>query len=71
MVACRILEYNLGMQTYSHTMPTSSSVAQRKDALLSVLGKSHKIQTHGNPDLFDYAYATFTIDDARQIKSLL
>ena len=38
--------------------------------LISVLEKKHKIKTRGNPDLFDYSYATFTIDDARQIKSL-
>lgn len=37
--------------------------------LLSVLEKKHKIRAQGNPDLFDRSYITFTIDDAREVKS--
>jgi DNA polymerase III delta prime subunit len=38
--------------------------------LVSTLEKKHKIQTRGNPDFFDRKYETFTIDDARAVKSL-
>jgi DNA polymerase III delta prime subunit len=38
--------------------------------LLSILEKKQKIKTHGNPDFFNRVYETFTIDDARGIKSL-
>lgn len=38
--------------------------------LLSTLEKKNKIKVHGNPDFFDRVYETFTIDDARGIKSL-
>jgi len=36
--------------------------------LLSILEKTHKIISQGNPDFFDRAYETFTIDDAREVK---
>ncbi len=39
------------------------------DALLSDLEKKHKVKTHGNSDFFDRTYETFTIDDARAVKS--
>ncbi len=38
--------------------------------LKSVLEKKHKISAQANPDFFDRAYNNFTIDDARDIKSL-
>jgi len=41
-----------------------------KAELISILGKAYKVKTHGNPDFFGYCYETFTIDDARAIKSL-
>jgi DNA polymerase-3 subunit delta' len=41
-----------------------------KDELVLMLEKRHKINTHGNPDFFDRKYETFTIDDARELKSL-
>jgi DNA polymerase III delta prime subunit len=37
--------------------------------LISVLEKTHKIKTHGNPDFSSLTYEIFTIDDARQLKS--
>jgi len=37
--------------------------------LLKILEKTHKIPVHGNPDLFDRTYETFTIDDARELKA--
>ncbi len=37
--------------------------------LLKFLEKAHKIPVHGNPDLFDRTYETFTIDDARELKA--
>ena len=38
--------------------------------LISTLKGEHLIQIKGNPDFFDRAYETFTIDEAREIKSL-
>jgi len=41
-----------------------------REELLAVLKKKHKLQAQGNPDFFDKNFETFTIDDAREIKSL-
>ena len=41
-----------------------------RDDLKSLLKKDHKISTTGNPDFFDRSYGVFTIDDARELKSL-
>lgn len=40
-----------------------------RQSLIERLGTSQKIATNGNPDFFDRQYETFTIDDAREIKS--
>ncbi len=37
--------------------------------LLSLLENSHNITAQANPDFFDRAYQTFTIDDAREVKT--
>ena len=39
------------------------------DELILVLENQHKIKSHGNPDFFNRKYETFTIDDARELKS--
>ena len=38
--------------------------------LISILAKNYSIKAQGNPDFFNRKYETFTIDDAREIKSL-
>lgn len=38
--------------------------------LLSVLEKRHKVIIHGNPDYYEHHYDNFTIDDARELKSM-
>lgn len=38
--------------------------------LISILEKEHHIHAQGNPDFFDRLYENFTIDDARELKSL-
>jgi len=40
-----------------------------KTELIKILERGHKIKIAGNPDFFDRAYETFTIDDAREVKS--
>lgn len=37
--------------------------------LVSILEKNHKIVARANPDFFDKSYETFTIDNAREVKS--
>lgn len=41
-----------------------------KAELIALLEKRYKIRSRGNPDLFDRTYLTFTVDDARAIRSL-
>jgi DNA polymerase III delta prime subunit len=41
-----------------------------KVELISMLEKKDKIKIQGNPDFFERVYETFTIDDARELKSL-
>jgi hypothetical protein len=41
-----------------------------RDQLISILESDHKIIIQGNPDFFIRNYETFTIDDARDIRSL-
>jgi hypothetical protein len=43
--------------------------SQSRLELTSILEKKHKIRMRGNPDLFDRAYETFLIDDAREVKA--
>jgi len=43
--------------------------ADTREELISILEKKHKIRAQGNPDFFDRSYTTFTIDDAREVKS--
>lgn len=38
--------------------------------LISILEKKHKIKVHGNPDFIDQTFTTFTIENARDLKSL-
>lgn len=40
-----------------------------KAELVSILEKNHKIRARGNPDFSIRTYETFTIDDARELKS--
>lgn len=40
------------------------------EELLAALKRSHKLSLRGNPDFFDRQYVNFTIDDAREVKSL-
>jgi DNA polymerase III delta prime subunit len=40
------------------------------DELTSLLEKTHKIVARGNPDFTDRKYLNFTIDDARELKSI-
>jgi hypothetical protein len=40
-----------------------------KTELIKILERGHKIKAVGNPDFFDRTYETFTIDDAREVKS--
>jgi DNA polymerase III delta prime subunit len=41
-----------------------------KAELISMLEKNYEVKIHSNPDFFDRVYETFTIDDARELKSL-
>ncbi len=56
-----------GLSHHAYCLVGGSSV---KTELISMLEKAFKIKTRGNPDFFHYDYETFTIDDARAIKSL-
>jgi hypothetical protein len=40
------------------------------DELILALAKKHKVKLAGNPDFADRRYETFSIDDARELKSL-
>jgi len=40
------------------------------EELISILERNHSIPIHGNPDLFDRKYEIFTIDDARELKTI-
>ena len=44
--------------------------AAEHDDLILALSKKHKIKLAGNPDFTDRKYETFSIDDARALKSL-
>jgi DNA polymerase III delta prime subunit len=44
--------------------------AEMCDQLVSIIEKEYKISAQGNPDFYIRNYETFTIDDAREIKSL-
>lgn len=44
--------------------------AAEHDGLILALAKKHKIKLAGNPDFSDRKYETFSIDDARELKSL-
>ena len=48
---------------------SSTGTSDVRVGLLKTLEKTHKIIVHGNPDLFDRIYETFTIDDARELKA--
>lgn len=41
-----------------------------REELKSFLETEHDMKTQGNPDFFDRSFAVFTIDDARELKSL-
>lgn len=45
-------------------------VGTSKDSIFSHIQDKLQIKILGNPDFFDESYETFTIDDARQVKSL-
>ncbi len=40
-----------------------------REKLVSILHDKHSIKSHGNPDLYIKKYETFTIDEARKLKS--
>lgn len=40
------------------------------DELISILKNVHKISIQGNPDFFDRKYESFTVDDARELKTI-
>lgn len=44
--------------------------ADKRDELLATLKKNYKLSPVGNPDFFDRTYESFTIDNARELKSL-
>jgi hypothetical protein len=83
MVAWRIREYNSGMtkdldqdlDPLSHSGPLSHharyiiGAGPERAALLAELEKNQGLRVRGNPDLWDRTYATFTIDDARELKA--
>ena len=41
-----------------------------RDELFSILEHTHKIPRQGNADFFDRSYQSFTIDDAREVKTI-
>ena len=41
-----------------------------RDRIISILENEYKIVIHGNPDFFARDYVTFSIDDARELKSM-
>lgn len=41
-----------------------------RDQLVSIVNVEHEIAITGNPDFFEQRYETFTIEDARKLKSL-
>ena len=56
--------------TLSHNAYCLTGGSFVHDEVLSVLKKDFKINSQGNPDIFDREYRAFTIDDAREIKML-
>jgi hypothetical protein len=56
--------------TFSHHAYCLIGNASIHERLLHVLNKKFSVNLHGNADLFLEEYATFTIDNARNLKSL-
>lgn len=56
---------NLSHHAYLLIGPDSS-----RTELISILEKDQELKTHGNPDFYDRQYQNFTVDDARELKSL-
>lgn len=69
-----ILLYDVTMngnlpQKLTHHAYVLTGGADVQAELISFLEKKHKIVTQGNPDFVAKDYATFTIDDARELKA--
>ena len=69
-----LMDKNLKSLTLSHHAyvligGAANGINEAHKGLLKILEKNHKISLHGNPDLFDRSYETFTIDDARELKA--
>jgi DNA polymerase-3 subunit delta' len=64
------MSLNDSLKFISHHAYCLIGSAELRTELFVTLEKKHKIKTHGDPDFFDRKYETFTIDDARTIKSL-
>lgn len=58
------------LKTLSHHASLLVGSEETRAELVSILEKKHKISTHGNPDFFNLKYETFTIENARDLKSL-
>ena len=57
------------LKTLSHHAYCLVGGESIKAELIKLLERAHKIKARGNPDFFDRTYITFTIDDARELKS--
>ncbi|MES2314933.1 MAG: hypothetical protein V4524_03315 [Patescibacteria group bacterium] len=58
------------LSSLSHHAYGLVGTTETRDELISILEKKHTITAQGNPDFYIRNYETFTIDDAREIKSL-
>ncbi len=56
------------LKSLSHHAYLLIGDSNAQNDIIHFLEKSHHISTKGNPDLFNRAYNTFTIDDSRELK---
>ncbi len=57
------------LKSLSHHAYALIGRALLRAELLALLEEEHSIQIQGNPDMYDRSFETFTIDDARELKS--
>ncbi|MFA6294874.1 MAG: hypothetical protein WC666_00430 [Candidatus Paceibacterota bacterium] len=63
------MSLNIQLKSLSHHAYCIVGGDSIVNELILVLENEHKIKSHGNPDFFNRKYETFTIDDARELKS--
>src|SRR2546421_501162 len=61
---------SLELNDLSHHAYYVIGSASIRPELVATLERVHHIQIKGNPDFFNRSYETFTIDEARELKSL-